>query len=197
MDIVHFPHPVLRLKSGDVTRIDDRFRALIDEMFDLMYAANGIGLAANQVGLPLRFFIMNPSGDPDLEDEEQVFINPFIKNRKGGAVGEEGCLSLPGLYGDVRRADEIVVEAYDLSGQGFRATLKELPARVVQHEYDHIEGILFIDRLADAQQEELRPKLQPFEDEWRGRQQAGDELSDADLLARLKAIAVSGQLPSG
>ena len=197
MDIVHFPHPVLRLKSGDVTRIDDRFRALIDEMFDLMYEANGIGLAANQVGLPLRFFIMNPSGDPELADEEQVFINPFIKNRKGGAVGEEGCLSLPGLYGDVRRAEEIVVEAFDLSGQGFRATLKELPARVVQHEYDHIEGILFIDRLADAQQAELRSKLQPFEDEWRGRQQAGAESSDADLLARLKAIAASGQLPPG
>ncbi|MCA9055285.1 MAG: peptide deformylase [Planctomycetaceae bacterium] len=195
MEIVHYPHPVLRFKSGDVTRIDDRFQAAVREMFELMYAANGIGLAANQVGLPLRFFIMNPSGDPDIPEEEFVLINPVIKNRKGNVIGEEGCLSLPGLYGDVRRAEEIVVEAFDLSGQGIRATLTELPARVVQHEFDHIDGTLFIDRISEQQLRELDAKLAPFVDNFNSQRSAGEIPPDAELEQRLKAIAASGEIP--
>lgn len=197
MDIVHYPHPVLRFKSGDVTRIDDRFQSAVREMFELMYAAKGIGLAANQVGLPLRFFVINPSGDPAIKEEELVFINPIIKNRTGSAVGEEGCLSLPGLYGDVRRAEEVVVEAFDLTGQGFRATLDDLPARVVQHEYDHLEGTLFIDRVAEQTLRELEPKLKPFAETYAARRAAGELPSDEMLVQQLQSMAATGAIPAG
>lgn len=197
MEIVHYPHPVLRFKSGDVTRIDEHFQAAVRKMFDLMYAANGVGLAANQVGLPLRFFIMNPSGEPENTEDELVLINPMILNRKGNVVGEEGCLSLPGLYGDVRRAEEIVVEAFDLSGQGIRAELQELPARVVQHEYDHIEGMLFIDRVSEQQQREIEEKLPPFRADYQARRDAGEIGNDAQIQQQLKAIAASGAVPPG
>ena len=96
MQIVHYPHPALRWKSSDINQINESLRSTIREMFELMYAANGIGLAANQVGLPLRFFIINLTGEAESTEEELVFINPEIRNRRGQEVGEEGCLSLPG-----------------------------------------------------------------------------------------------------
>ncbi|MFV0446739.1 MAG: peptide deformylase [Planctomycetaceae bacterium] len=195
MQIVHYPHPVLRFKSGDVTRIDDRFHATVRQMFELMYAANGIGLAANQVGLPLRFFIMNPSGEPEETEDELVLINPVIRNRKGNVVGEEGCLSLPGLYGDVRRAEEVVVDAFDLSGQGIRIELQELPARVVQHEFDHLDGTLFIDRISEQQQRELEDKLPPFMAEFQAQRDAGELGTEAQIQEQLKSIAASGAVP--
>jgi peptide deformylase len=190
MEIVHYPHPVLRFKSGDVAQIDDRLRETIRQMFDLMYSANGVGLAANQVGIPLRFFVMNPEGDPEDKESELVFINPVIRNRKGAVVGEEGCLSLPKLYGDVRRGEEIVVEAFDIEGQGFRATLQELPARVVQHETDHLDGVLFIDRISDDQRAELLPKLAEFEEAYEG-----PDVGSPEVLNQLRATAASGRLP--
>jgi peptide deformylase len=159
MQIVPFPHPALRYKSVDITRIDDNLRAIVDQMFQLMYEAKGIGLAANQVGLPLRLFVVNASGEKGDKDEEVVFINPVIRNRKGQAVGEEGCLSLPGLYADVSRAEEIVVEAFDLEGQAFRAKVDDLVARVIQHENDHLDGVLFIDRLDDVGRAQFAQKL--------------------------------------
>lgn len=195
MQIVHFPHPVLRFKSGDVTRIDERFQAAVRDMFALMYASKGIGLAANQVGLPLRFFVMNPTGEQDQPEQELVFINPVIRNRKGNVSGEEGCLSLPGVYGDVRRAEEIVVEAFDLTGQGFRATLTDLPARVVQHEFDHLEGTLFIDRISEQQLRELRDKLDPFTHEYAARLAAGAIPPEAEVLQQLKSVAAAGAIP--
>jgi len=196
MQIVHYPHPVLRFKSGDIAQIDQAFRSTVRAMFDLMYAAKGIGLAANQVGLPLRFFIINPSGDPELRDEEHVFINPVIRNRKGSVVGEEGCLSLPGLYGDVRRADEIVIEAFNLEGEGVRGTLQELDARVCQHELDHLDGTLFIDRVSDQVRADLQPRLAEFEATWKARQQAGEIRPPEELDRQLRAIAAAGKLPS-
>lgn len=195
MEIVHFPHPVLRFKSGEVTRIDDRFRAIVREMFEAMYAANGVGLAANQVGIPLRFFVFNPSGEKDQPEEEQVLINPVIRNRKGSVMGEEGCLSLPGLYADVRRAEEIVVEGFDLNGQPVRATLVELPARIVQHEFDHVDGVLFVDRIAEEKHAELQDRLDEFEHEFRARQAAGEVPPDGAILEQLRAVAARGQWP--
>lgn len=167
MQIIPFPHPALRWKSTDITRIDDSLRAVVKEMFRLMYDAKGIGLAANQVGLPIRLFIANASGEKDNPEEEVVFINPVIRNRKGTEVGEEGCLSLPGLYADVVRANELVVEAFDLEGQGFRMKLKELPARVVQHELDHLDGVLFIDRLDDMELARISGKISDFTTQYR------------------------------
>ena len=101
MDILPYPHPALHWKSKPIQEINADLRKVVAEMFELMYAANGIGLAANQVGLPYRLFILNLSSDPALKDEEIVFINPDILKRKGTTEGEEGCLSFPGMYGPV------------------------------------------------------------------------------------------------
>jgi peptide deformylase len=189
MQIVQFPHPALRWKSSDITRIDAKLRGIVREMFALMYAARGIGLAANQVALPLRLFVMNAGGEPDDPESELVFINPEIIHRKGSVLGEEGCLSLPELYAEVRRAEQIIVSAYDLKGAGFEMTLEELPARVVQHEYDHLDGVLFTDRLSDEAQQELAPRLQEFADRHRRSQHEGTLPTDEVLRAELKALA--------
>jgi peptide deformylase len=187
MQIVHYPHPSLRWKSSEVTRVDAKLRAVVKEMFTRMYAAQGIGLAANQVALPLRLFVMNPTGDPAQPDAELVFINPEIITRKGSNLAEEGCLSLPDLYAEVRRAEEITIEAFDLKGQGFEVTLDELPARVAQHEYDHIEGVLFVDRVSPAVEREIAPKLSDFNLHYRRRQESGEIASDEELRAELKS----------
>ena len=190
MEIVHYPHPALRWKSADVRRIDGALRATVREMFALMYQANGIGLAANQVALPFRFFIANLTGEDSQPDEELVFINPQIIKRTGGTeVAEEGCLSLPGLYADVKRTAKITVEAFDLDGQLFGAELDELAARVVQHEIDHLDGVVFIDRLEESVREEVLPKVADFETAYARKQSAGEIPSDDELRARLEQLA--------
>lgn len=150
LEIVLHPHPALRWKSKDVARIDAGLRVMVEQMFELMYASRGIGLAANQVGLPYRLFVINAAGDKDEKDQELVFINPQITRKNGSETDEEGCLSLPDVFGPVTRATKIIVDAFDLNGQQFELTLEDLPARVVQHEYDHVEGIMFTDRVASA-----------------------------------------------
>lgn len=186
MEIVSYPHPALRFKSREVTQIDEGLRGMVDEMFALMYQAKGIGLAANQVAVPLRLFIVNLSGEEGEKDEELVFINPEIIKRRGAVMGEEGCLSLPGLYADVQRADKVVIEAFDLEGQPFRAELSELAARVVQHETDHLDGVLFIDRLDDSVRRAIDPRVSEFEIDFRAKQGTGAIPPDAELQARLE-----------
>jgi peptide deformylase len=192
MQIVSFPHPALRWKSRDVTRIDDTLRGIVAKMFELMYESKGIGLAANQVGLPLRLFVVNVSGDPEKKDEELVFINPMIKNRSGNAVGEEGCLSLPGLYADVARPEKISVDAFDLDGQAFRVTVDDLPARVIQHESDHLDGVLFIDRIDETDLAQFVTKLNEFSANFRKEQSSGTTPSDDELNHILKQMADTG-----
>lgn len=189
MEIVHYPHPALSWKSAEITQIDDALRRTVREMFDLMYDAKGIGLAANQVALPFRFFIANLTGEKTETEEEIVFINPQIIKRKGTAVGEEGCLSLPGLYADVKRSASVVVEAFDLDGQLFSAELDDLGARAVQHEIDHLDGIMFIERLDDAAREELAPQVADFVTTHQRRQAAGELPSDDELRSRLKTLS--------
>ena len=135
--------------------------------------SKGIGLAANQVALPYRLFIMNVTGNAAESQAERVFLNPEIVRRKGSADEEEGCLSLPQLYGQVRRSEKIIVNAFDLDGQEFELALDELEARVVQHEHDHIDGILFIDRMTDAARREIEPRLADFESYFRRQQETG------------------------
>ncbi len=149
---------------------------MIEQMFDLMYAARGIGLAANQVALPYRLFVINPTGDRDEKNEEKVFINPQITRRNGSEEDEEGCLSLPEIYGPVTRATRIVVDAFDLSGQQFQLELEDLHARVVQHEYDHIEGVMFTDRVAPAFMPKIQPLIDDLELQFRNRQKEGTTL---------------------
>lgn len=188
MQIVHYPHPALRWKSKPVLEITPQFQDTVREMFSLMYEAKGIGLAANQVALPYRVFVVNITADPDEKDEEHVFINPEILRRKGSVEGEEGCLSLPDVYGPVRRAESIVVEAFDLNGQGFRMELTDLPARVVQHETDHLDGVMFPDRMTDIARRELQPRLDEFEAAFRHQQEVGETGSDAELERRLREL---------
>jgi peptide deformylase len=188
MQIVHYPHPALRWKSKPVTEINADLRATVARMFELMYESKGIGLAANQVALPYRMFVINITSDPELSDEELVFINPEIIKRTGSEEGEEGCLSLPEIYGQVRRAEEIVVEAFDLDGRGFEMTLDDLGARVVQHETDHIDGVLFVDRMSDTARRELDGPLGDMESYFRRQQEAGKIPGDEELKRQLRAL---------
>lgn len=185
MEIVRFPHPALAWKSKPVVRIDDDLRGTVRRMFELMYEAGGIGLAANQVAIPFRFFVVNLTSDPEQRDDEVVFINPEIASPKGSVEGEEGCLSLPKLYGQVRRAEEITVDAFALDGQQFQMTLDDMPGRVVQHETDHLDGVLFIDRMTDTGRRELEPQLADFETHFRRKQAAGEIASDEVLKQQL------------
>jgi peptide deformylase len=188
MEVVSFPHPALRWKSKPIQAIDADLKSVVREMFELMYAHEGVGLAANQVALPYRVFVANVTGDSSDKDSEIVFINPEIVRRKGSIEAEEGCLSLPKLYGQVRRAEQIVVEAFDLRGRAFEYTLTDLPGRVVQHECDHLDGVLFIDRMSDAARRELEPRLADFEAYFRRRQDAGEIPSNEDIEARLRSL---------
>ena len=188
LEIVPHPHPALRWKSKEITKIDAELRVMVEQMFDLMYAARGIGLAANQVALPYRLFVINPSGDREDKEQEMVFINPQISRRNGSEEDEEGCLSLPEIYGPVTRATRIVVDAFDLNGQQFEVELEDLDARVVQHEYDHIEGVMFTDRVAAAHMPKLQPLISDLEMVFRNRQKEGTVPSDDELKAQLMAL---------
>ncbi len=188
LSIIKYPHPALRWKSKPIMQIDRRVRDVVGQMFELMYESRGVGLAANQVALPWRLFVINPTGDPEQADEEFVFLNPEIVRRKGSVVGEEGCLSLPGLYMPVRRSERIVVEAFDLDGVPFRMDLQEFEARIVQHEFDHIEGTLFIDHLSDDETEEAQVELLKFVEEFREAQRTGEIANDQLLEQALRGL---------
>ncbi|MEZ6129423.1 MAG: peptide deformylase [Planctomycetaceae bacterium] len=188
LKIVYHPHPALRWKSKDITRIDAQLKNWVGQMFDLMYEARGIGLAANQVALPYRLFVINPSGDPEEPESEQVFINPQIVKRNGSYDAEEGCLSLPEIYGPVTRAEKIVVEAFDLNGQDFAMELTGLPARVVQHENDHLDGVLFTDWVSDQVRNDLQPLLDDLSAQMQRQQSEGRLASEAKMVAELKRL---------
>lgn len=189
MQIVRYPHPALRFKSVPITQITVELRNAVREMFDLMYAAEGIGLAANQVGLPYRFFVLNLTGKREEKDQEHVFINPEIVKRKGTQEAEEGCLSFPKLYGQVRRAGEIVVEAFDLDGRGFELEIEDLGSRAIQHETDHLDGMLFTDRLSEAARREVAPTLGDFESQYRRQQELWIFPSDQEIESELQRLA--------
>ena len=184
MQIVTYPHYTLRYKSQPLKRVDAALRKLVAEMFDLMYEANGIGLAGNQVDLPLRLFVVNVAAEPG-KGEELVFINPVISHPKGNDEGEEGCLSLPGLSGSVVRAKQIHVQAYNLKGEEFNANLDGLFARVVQHENDHLDGVLFTDRMTTTGKLTIRESLKEFELEQKNLRDLGQLESDEDIAQRL------------
>jgi len=171
-----------------VTAITSQLRTTVRQMFELMYEKQGIGLAANQVALPYRLFVVNVTSDREQKDEEYVFINPEIIQRKGSVEGEEGCLSLPELYGPVRRAEEIRVEAFDLEGLGFEMTFNDLKGRAVQHEVDHLDGVLFTDRMSESARREVEPILNDFEAHFR-RQQANNKIpGDDEIQRRLREL---------
>lgn len=188
MKIVQYPHPALRWKSKPIAEINAELRRTVAEMFELMYESQGIGLAANQVALPFRLFVMDTAAEDDDRCQKLVFINPEIRSRKGSVEGEEGCLSLPELFGQVRRAEQIVVDAFDLQGREFTLPLADLPGRVVQHEHDHLDGVLFVDRMSDTSRRELQDRLGDFEARFHRQQAAGEYPSDDDIERELQAL---------
>jgi peptide deformylase len=188
LQVIQYPHPTLRHKSKPLKRVDAGLREIVREMFALMYEHKGIGLAANQVDLPYRLFVLNIKGDPKAVDEEYVFINPILSNRKGSAEAEEGCLSLPGLYGDVRRPEKVRVNAYNLEGKEITLDVDGLFARAVQHEIDHLDGVLFIDRLSTTGEAKARDAVRDFEDEFANRRERREISDDAAIAARLMEL---------
>jgi peptide deformylase len=142
LDIYVLGAPVLRQETQPVKAVTDEIRRLIDDMFETMYAARGIGLAAPQVGRLERLAVV------DVNENPLVIINPEIVLREGTQRGEEGCLSIPDIYGDVERAMRVVVRALDRDGRPFEVDANELLARCLQHEIDHLHGRLFIDYLS-------------------------------------------------
>lgn len=183
MQIVTYPHPTLRHKSLPLKRVDAELRQIVAQMFDLMYDSRGIGLAANQVDLPLRLFIMNLEGEAG-KGEEFVFINPVLTHPKGSESKEEGCLSLPELYAEVVRPKRVRIQAYGLDGREIQADVDGMFARCAQHEVDHLDGVLFIDRVNPTMQPELQPALDTFEVDFRSRRSTGGIPSDEELAAK-------------
>ena len=188
LEIVHFPHPVLRHVSKPLKKVDSQIREWVAEMLELMYEHEGIGLAANQVDLPYRMFVTNTAGDPSKPELERVFINPVVSQGKGLEEMTEGCLSLPDVRGPVTRNVTIRVQAYDLSGNEIDETIDGMQARVVLHELDHLDGVMFTDKLSPGHKSEVDFLLEEFEIDFRSRQQSGEAPSDEEIATRLAKL---------
>ncbi len=185
--ILKYPHPALRHKSKLLRRFDSELKNVVREMFDLMYEQKGVGLAANQVGLPYRFFIINLEGDP-VKAPEYVFLNPVISRRSGTVEKEEGCLSFPEIYAPVKRSEKVVLSAYNLGGEEINYELDGFFARAVQHEYDHLDGVLFIDRLSPSGLLSVKQALSDLELEFQGDRDRGIIPPDQQIAVRLAEL---------
>lgn len=152
LPILHYPDPRLHKVASKVPVVDDRIRKLVSDMAETMYAAPGIGLAAPQVGVQRRVVVYRLTE----EDELRTLVNPEIVSSSGEQTGDEGCLSIPGLAYPVARAFNVTVKALDLDGNSVSYDAEELEARVIQHEIDHLNGVLFIDRIDDELRREAR-----------------------------------------
>ena len=157
LKILEFPDPRLRTNAAPVERVDDALRALIDDMFETMYAAPGIGLAATQVDVHKRMLIADVTTD---KSEPHVLINPEILEKDGVLVTDEGCLSVPGFYEEVERAEHIRVRFLDRQGDTQEVDVEGLLAVCIQHEMDHLDGKLFVDYLSEAKRQRIRKKLE-------------------------------------
>ena len=168
MEIVLYPDPRLRAKNTPVDHFDEQLVAVAQEMFELMYETEGVGLAAPQVGINQTMLVYNPTGDPEEADEERVLCNPKVITKSPELEsGEEGCLSFPEIRCSVTRPIAVEVEALDLQGNPFRLQLDDWEARIFQHELDHLNGILFIDRFSPADKARVKPQLGDLADEYR------------------------------
>ncbi len=145
--ILRYPDKRLRVKAEPVSEINDEIRALCDDMAETMYAAPGVGLAAPQIGVAKRIFVIDVA-ENDKPSELRTFINPEIVTRVGETVWEEGCLSFPGIHEEVERAAKVTVRAQGLDGKPFELEAEGLLAIAVQHEYDHLDGTLMVDRVS-------------------------------------------------
>jgi peptide deformylase len=156
LEILQYPDPRLHLPAARVDKIDAGTRRLVANMAETMYSAEGIGLAATQVNVHLQILVIDAS--PDRSDL-RVFINPEITRREGIALNQEGCLSVPGVYENVERADSVTVTALDENGARFTLNASGLLATCIQHEIDHLDGKVFVEHLSELKQNRIRAKL--------------------------------------
>ena len=157
LEILEFPDPRLRTVAQPVETFDERLGTLIDDMLETMYGASGIGLAATQVDVHQRVLVMDVS---DSRDQPRAFVNPEIVDREGEQTCEEGCLSVPGVYAEVKRANRVKVRAQDRDGKTFEIELDGLAAVCLQHEMDHLQGKLFVDYLSPLKRQMVRRRLE-------------------------------------
>jgi len=160
LEILHYPDERLRTRAQSVDRVDAEIRQLVDNMLETMYEAPGIGLAATQVDVHKRVIVIDISED---KDQPHVFINPELLSKDGIEEMEEGCLSVPGIYEKVQRADRIRVRALGRDGQAFELDAEGLLAVCIQHEMDHLEGKLFVDYLSELKRQRIRKKLHKYQ----------------------------------
>jgi peptide deformylase len=157
LTILEYPDPRLRTKAAPVARVDAEIRRLIDDMLETMYAAPGVGLAASQVNVHKRIIVVDVS---EKRDTPYAFINPTIDVLEGEQESEEGCLSVPGFYELVKRAQKVRVRALDRNGEPFELETEGMLAVCIQHECDHLEGKLFVDYISGLKRQRIRKKLQ-------------------------------------
>jgi peptide deformylase len=157
LNVLEFPDPRLRTKARPVSVFDDALRQLVADMFETMYAASGVGLAATQVDRQQRLFVMDVSEN---RDQPQVLINPRILEKRGNQNEQEGCLSFPGVYANVKRASWVRAEAEDADGNTFTLEAEELMAVCIQHELDHLDGVVFVDYLSPLKRSMLLKRME-------------------------------------
>jgi peptide deformylase len=163
LKVIRYPDPRLKESCTPIDVIDERVAALAHRMAELMFASNGVGLAASQVGVTVRLFIASPTFN---SDDLHVYINPKIVEKSGSLNEEEGCLSFPNIFCKVKRSAKVTVEALGLDGKSFTQTVEALHARIVQHENDHLEGVLLADRMGSVAKLAKRHALQTLEQEY-------------------------------
>jgi peptide deformylase len=156
LEILQYPDPRLNHPAERVEKIDAATRKLVDDLAETMYAAPGVGLAATQVDVHRQVIVIDVSED---HSDLRVFINPEITRREGLAVNQEGCLSVPGIYDNVERAESVTVTALDKNGSRFTLNASGMLATCIQHEMDHLEGKVFVERLSELKQNRVRAKL--------------------------------------
>jgi peptide deformylase len=156
LEILQYPDPRLNKPAERVEKIDAATKKLVEDMAETMYAAPGVGLAATQVDVHKQIIVIDVSDD---RSDLRVFINPEITRREGVAVNQEGCLSVPGIYDNVERAESVTVTALDRNGSRFTLNASGMLATCIQHEMDHLEGKVFVERLSELKQNRVRAKL--------------------------------------
>jgi peptide deformylase len=161
--VIHYPDPRLKELCTPLEAVDDSVRALIDRMFELMSAGRGVGLAAPQVGVTVRLFIASPTFQ---QDDRRVYVNPEIVAAEGVQDGDEGCLSFPGISCKIKRRKRVTIRALDRDGRQFEEVGEDLPARIFQHESDHLDGRLLVDRMGSVARLANRRMLKELEEQF-------------------------------
>eukprot|EP01025_Chloroclados_australasicus_P038465 TRINITY_DN3963_c0_g2_i1.p1 TRINITY_DN3963_c0_g2~~TRINITY_DN3963_c0_g2_i1.p1 ORF type:complete len:251 (+),score=30.41 TRINITY_DN3963_c0_g2_i1:23-754(+) len=166
--IVKYPDPILRAQNLKIKSFDESVSKLANEMFEFMYDDDGVGLAAPQVGVNVRLMVFNETGDKSQKDKQIVLVNPqIISKSKKTTIGEEGCLSFPKIYADVERSTSIKVKAQNEQGKYIRLDLTGFEAVVFQHEYDHLDGVLYHDRMTPQELTKVKDKLIEMEEQFK------------------------------